>query len=513
MVSFKVKSILIISIFTVLYLFSSGQAETKKIVVAGGDSFVPGSFLNADGQPDGMDIDLWRLWSEKTGIEVDIRLMEWKQAIPELLAGRVDVVDGVSFTPERAQYLDFSEPYGGINTYIFFHKGIGGISGLKDIAGFPVGIVAGTHTLEFLNREESDLRLLLYDNHEELVSAALNGRLRVFISEDPLISYFFSKSGRRVDFLRTEQPMLTGDLRMAVRKDDVKLLSLIEEGLEEISSEEWQGILDKWTGVSPLQQLPWRWIGGGAGFLILCVLLLLTWNSQLRKRVSKATRTLQLSEKQLQVSLNEKNILLKEIHHRVKNNLQVISGLLNLQARHIVDQDSKETYKESQNRVISMALIHEELYQAKDLGNVDLAAYIQNLASNLFLSYGIDEQRVKLDLETDNVEMIVDTAIPCGLIVNELITNSLKHAFPESMVGEIHVGFSVLDNGDFELRVADNGVGLPQDFEIDSTSTLGLKMVMILVEQLGGTLELEKQNGTSFRITFREYTEAGTELY
>ncbi|TNF45362.1 transporter substrate-binding domain-containing protein [bacterium] len=513
MVGIHSKSILVVSIVTVLCLFSPGQAEIKKIVVAGGDSFVPGSFLNADGQPDGMDIELWRLWSENTGVEVEIRLMEWKQTIPELLAGRVDVVDGVSYTPERAEYLDFSEPYGGIHTYIFFHKGIGGIRGLKDIAGFPVGVVAGTHTLEFLNREASDLRLLLYDNHEELVSAALNGRLRVFVSEDPLISYFFSKSGRRIDFLRIKNPMLTGDLRMAVRKGDADLLALVEEGLNTVTNDDWRRILDKWTGVSLLKQLPWKWIGGSAGFLFLCLILLLTWNNQLRKRVNKATQTLQFNEKQLQVSLKEKDILLKEIHHRVKNNLQVISGLLNLQARHIIDRDSKETYKESQNRIITMALIHEELYQARDLGKVDLAAYIKNLASSLFLSYGIDEKKVKLVLETDNIDMIVDTAIPCGLIINELITNSLKHAFPENGEGEIRVAFRDLDSGDFELRVSDNGVGLPRNFDIEKTSTLGLKLVMVLIEQLQGTLELENQNGASFIITFREYMEAGTELH
>ncbi len=218
-------------------------------------------------------------------------------------------------------------------------------------------------------------------------------------------------------------------------------------------------------------------------------------------------------EKRLQVSLLEKDILLKEIHHRVKNNLQVISGLLDLQAHHINDRKSREIYKESQNRVITMALIHEELYQAKDLAKVNFAEYIQNLTSNLFVSYGIDHANVNLVLEAEQIEMVVDTAIPCGLIVNELISNSLKHAFPGNENGEIRVGFRALKDGEYELTIGDNGIGLPKDLDIYKTKTLGLQLVTVLTEQLGGTLELNRDGGTVFRIHFKEYHEAGTELH
>ena len=227
----------------------------------------------------------------------------------------------------------------------------------------------------------------------------------------------------------------------------------------------------------------------------------------------KAAEALLKSEEQLRASLGEKEILLKEIHHRVKNNLQVISGLLDLQAHHISDEKGREIYKESQNRVVTMALIHEELYQSVNLSQVDFADYIRNLCENLMISYGADKNRIKLDIKTEKTEMVADTAIPCGLIINELITNSLKHAFPGERSGTISLSFKQLKSRDFLLTVSDDGIGIPEDVDITSTNTLGMQLVTVLVGQLGGTLKVKRKEGTSFTIRFKEYHEAGSVLY
>jgi PAS domain S-box-containing protein len=229
--------------------------------------------------------------------------------------------------------------------------------------------------------------------------------------------------------------------------------------------------------------------------------------------ITRDITELKRAQDKLRDSLGEKSILLKEIHHRVKNNLQVISGLLNLQAHHIKDGETREVYKESQNRVITMALIHEELYQARDLAQVDFAAYIQNLASNLFISYGVKQELIQLALETEHFQMVVDTAIPCGLIVNELISNSLKHAFPDNREGTIRVDFRQTGDRMFQLIVSDDGIGLPEDMDVRQTRTLGLQLVTLLIDQLGATLEVAREEGTEFRISFQEYFEAGTMLY
>jgi len=219
-----------------------------------------------------------------------------------------------------------------------------------------------------------------------------------------------------------------------------------------------------------------------------------------------------LAEDRIRDSLAEKDVLLKEIHHRVKNNLQVISGLLNLQSHYIGDEKVKGIFKESQNRVKTMALIHEELYQARDLASVDFSDYIRSLVKNLFASYSIDPDALSLELDLEDVNMVVDTAIPCGLILNELVSNSLKHAFPDGRRGKMKVRFVSNGEKSYTLSVADDGAGFPKDLDITRTKSLGMQLVNILVEQLGGTMELDRRGGTRFTVSFKEYREAGINL-
>jgi len=216
---------------------------------------------------------------------------------------------------------------------------------------------------------------------------------------------------------------------------------------------------------------------------------------------------------QLRASVNEKDVLLREIHHRVKNNLQVISGLLDLQGRHAREVPGKDVYRESQNRIITMALIHEELYRARDLARVDFGAYVENLANHLWSSYGVDRDQIHLDLSVEKAEMVVDTAIPCGLIVNELVSNALAHAFPAGRRGEVLIRFRNVDETRYELEIGDDGVGLPPDLDIKELSTMGLKLVTVLSQQLGAQLQIERQGGTRFLLSFDQYLEAGTEMY
>jgi PAS domain S-box-containing protein len=211
------------------------------------------------------------------------------------------------------------------------------------------------------------------------------------------------------------------------------------------------------------------------------------------------------ADERIKASLKEKEVLLKEIHHRVKNNLQIISSLLNLQSTYIRDQQALGMFKESQNRVRSMALIHEKLYQSKDIARIDFAEYIRNLSGNLIRSYGSSPAMVKLAIDADQISLGVDTAIPCGLIINELVTNSLKYAFPDGRIGEVRVSLKrENDDGLYRLVVADNGVGLPESIEPRKTTSLGLQLVTTLVDQLNGTIEVKRENGTEFIIRFSE---------
>jgi PAS domain S-box-containing protein len=211
-----------------------------------------------------------------------------------------------------------------------------------------------------------------------------------------------------------------------------------------------------------------------------------------------------LAEERLKISLHEKEILLAEIHHRVKNNLQIVSSLLSLQSGHVTDSNVLSAIQDSQSRVRSMALIHDQLYQSRDITRIDFAVYLKNLTQSLLLTYAELTSYVNLRVNADKVYFAIETAIPCGLIVNELVTNSLKHAFEQGQTGEIRVDlFSEEDDG-YLMVVADTGKGLPEDLDVRSSRSLGLRLVRELAEsQLMGTLEVNSQNGAEFRISFK----------
>lgn len=205
----------------------------------------------------------------------------------------------------------------------------------------------------------------------------------------------------------------------------------------------------------------------------------------------------------LENSLQEKEVLLKEIHHRVKNNLQVISSLLSLQASHIKDRQVAQMFLENQSRIRSMALIHEKLYRSPKLTGVHLASYINHLANDLLRSYQAHARNIRLVLNVANINLDIDTAIPIGLIINELISNALKHAFTDKPQGKITIKTRTCDDASLVLTVTDDGGGFPADIDFRDTETLGLQLVTTLVRQLDGTIELAKNNGTTFKIVLR----------
>ena len=213
-----------------------------------------------------------------------------------------------------------------------------------------------------------------------------------------------------------------------------------------------------------------------------------------------------MAEEQVEASLAEKEIMLKEIHHRVKNNLQIISSLLSLQSGTIKDKEANALFTESQTRVRSMALIHEQLYRSEDLARVDFAEYIQELTRYLSSSYSSGSNGTRFQITCDEVFLDVTTAIPCGLIVNELASNALKHAFPNGRGGVIGVEMAV-ENGAggparYRLTVWDDGVGFPEGLDFRNTQSLGLQLVNSLTQQLGGTVELNREGRTAFEIVF-----------
>jgi two-component sensor histidine kinase len=209
------------------------------------------------------------------------------------------------------------------------------------------------------------------------------------------------------------------------------------------------------------------------------------------------------SEAQIMSALAEKEILLKEIHHRVKNNLQVVASMLHLQAGYIKDGEARTLFEESRMRVESMALLHEKLYQAKDLAGIDFREYVVDLAGNLLTLNTGGTKRIEMNLDIEGVILDVNKSIPCGLIINELVSNALAHAFPDEMKGKIDISMHSSIEKRIRLSVSDNGIGFPEDLDFRNTTSLGMQLVNSLVSQLEGLIELDRSEGTAFRIEFQ----------
>ncbi len=209
------------------------------------------------------------------------------------------------------------------------------------------------------------------------------------------------------------------------------------------------------------------------------------------------------AEEKIKNSLKEKEVMLYEIHHRVKNNMQIILSLLRLQSRTVEDEQTREMFQESQNRIRSMALIHEKLYQSGDLSKIDIADYIRGLATHLISVYRAERAAIGLSVDIKDVYLDINMAIPLGLIVNELVTNAMKHGFKKRAKGNILIGMKKGAKGKFELSVADTGEGLPVEFDIHKTESFGMQLVTDLVKQLEGSIELNRKDaGSEFVIRF-----------
>ncbi len=227
--------------------------------------------------------------------------------------------------------------------------------------------------------------------------------------------------------------------------------------------------------------------------------------ARLRKRITeskKLTTEQKQTEAQIKTSLKEKEMLLKEIHHRVKNNLQTIHSLLSLQTKYLNDEQDKSLFKQTQDRIKTMALIHEKLYTSQDFVNIDFREYIQNLSAHLLRSYSV-ASRIGLRIEVEKITLDIDRAIPCSLIINELVTNSIKHAFSNDKKGCITIDFHT-NKKDHVLSIQDNGKGLPENLDYRNTESLGLQLVYALTEQLHGKVRLSRSKGTKFTITFKK---------
>ncbi len=220
--------------------------------------------------------------------------------------------------------------------------------------------------------------------------------------------------------------------------------------------------------------------------------------------ISPDITTIKAAEAQIKASLKEKEVLLKEIHHRVKNNLYVVASLLEMQNDSLGKPQIAGLFEDSQQRIYSMALIHEKLYRSQNLAQINFGDYLEDLVTNLFASYNWQEKRIQLSIKAESIYLNIETATPCGLIVNELVSNTIKHAFPDNREGNLQVEFYRDRQQILNLIVSDDGIGFPEDLDFNLTNSMGFQVICTLAEQLEATIQLDRNNGTAFLLQFKE---------
>ena len=293
---------------------AASEKSRTGVIITDDKQYPPFAFLDPAGRPRGITVDIWNLWSKKTGIAVDIHLMEWDAALAAVRSGHADIVGGLFHTPGREDDYDFTKPIIRIPTAVFFHHQIAGLKGLEDLSGFRVGVVKGDSSQELLRAKYPNIELASYAGAEELVRAAIAGQVRVFVADVPVASFYLAKYPGGEAFRKSAKDIALNLQYAAVRKGNKEMLAVVQSGLERISEEEISAIVAEWSGRSTQMAVPWRGAGMILSVMVLLAVAVLAWTVQLRRRVVRATR--ELTEKNRELELSRDAMQLSEARYR-----------------------------------------------------------------------------------------------------------------------------------------------------------------------------------------------------
>jgi len=492
------------------------KAVPRAISVVCDEDYPPYAFRDAAGTLVGIVVDQWKAWELVTGTRVLLTGLPWHEALDRFDSGGADVLDTVFQTPERRERYDFTEAYASLEVPVFTHKSLSGIASVEDLRGLRVGVKDGDASIGQLAGRGVQ-GLVLYRSYQEIVEAAIHLDLRVFCVDKPPAIYWLYKLGADRDF-RIAFSLEGGAFHRAVLKGRGELLAEVKAGFAALRRSELAAIDRRWLGSEIERFMDSRAVGAVIATVLAIILALLAVSWILRRRVATATAELnekvlllQAGEARIKASLAEKDILLKEIHHRVKNNLQIISSLLRLQSYALRDASDRAFFEETQQRVHAMAQLHEMLYRSPDLASIDADEYLRALVETLAAGSG---GGCVPRLELASCRLDLDEALPLGLAVNELVTNALKYGCPRRDGRDVHGG---ADPGDGEGRVSvefahrgnelrlvvrDRGPGLPEGLDPMTASSMGFTLVRSLCEQLRGELSFSEPPGLAVSLSF-----------
>ncbi len=480
-------------------LFPSTTISATPLIVGSEPDYPPFCSMNKNGEAIGFSVDLFRASAESMGYEVKFVVRPWNILLEQLKNGQIDALPLVGYSDQRAGFLDFTFPYTTLRGAVFVRRSQKHITSLQDLKEREILVMAGDNADEYVTRENISgaiirtdsfdiaFRLLQSGAHDAVIAQRLMGeKLLEEMEIDSIVP------------LDIELPGFAQEFRFAVTKGNSKLLKDLDTGLlQTISDGTYFRLHTKWFSAKDWQDTPLleklyslRWI-----ILPVLLVLLASFILYLRIEIKRKTRRLQKeivqrqeTENYLHKLLKEKEILLKEVHHRIKNNFATVESLLSLQASEVKNEESKSLLMESISRISSMRLLYEKMLLSDMYKSTSLKIYLNNLIDEIRQLYR-GSTDIQVETRIDDVILEPRVLFSLGLIINELITNCLKYAFISAPRGMLTVDVKLHENTLY-LKVSDNGNGLPKKFVLEEQQGFGLNLVQMLVEQYQGDLSM-----------------------
>lgn len=501
-----------LSLFSQEIKFTEEEKEwisNHQVIAYGYDPNWPPYEMYEGGIMKGVVAEYIKIIEDKTGIDlVPYPDLTWEETLNKFQSGELKFIQSAGITEEREKYMAFTEAFISDPLVIVTRKEYDFVGGLSDLNGKVISLPQNYFSEELIRRDFPKIKIIEKESIYACLEELSTGKVDAFVGALGVISYYINQKGFTNLKIAAPTKYKNVNIAMAASKDWSILRDIAQKVIENISQDQRNEIRNNWISVRYEYGINTQKLVryGIVTFLIvlLIVTLFIVWNRTLQKQI----RLRKITEKKLSESLleiqkqnDEKTNMLKEIHHRVKNNLQVVNSLLRTQVSKVEDKNVIEMFKKAQSRVVSMALLHEKMYKSENLKNIDVQEHFTLLISDLIKTYSVNKN-IKLDINIEKVRIGMKTMVPLGLIVNEFISNSLKHAFKDTTIGTLTVTLKKIEPRKYELIIGDDGIGISIEAFENSIDTTGSRLTQAFVKQLKGSLEILPGKGTKFKILF-----------
>jgi two-component sensor histidine kinase/ABC-type amino acid transport substrate-binding protein len=443
----------------------------------------------------------------------------WNEILNGLQSGEVDFVGAIQQTPERDDFLLFTDEFITIPVFILTQNNYPFQLTRERLTDMSIGGVTGYESVNYIRKTYPGVRVHEFDDDLSALIQTSLGNVDAAVADLAVASYLIQKYGiTRLNFGKKLD--FEWEIRMGTRKDAPELVSILNKTIGSIDTESRKKLLSNWVSADMVRERNFFERNYQRLLIISIVVVLVTgvvslYNYELRKKIRERTRDLRLQirekithEHRLEKSLKEREILLSEIHHRVKNNLAIVTAMLQIEAMNIEDETIQHALSNSIMRIRSMAMIHEQLYSNGDFKFIQIQTYVTELVGSIEELYG-KKSRIRIEKEIDAIQMNINIAIPCALVINELVTNAYEHAFPDGRNGTIGIRFRKIDDT-LHLVIEDDGIGMPEDTVKAGNSSVGLMLVDVLASQLEADYAVETKPGTTFSFSFKNQDKKGS---